>query len=93
MSTSSVTSVWLDSNMPCVAYIAASHPASRPAHSYKHPAAFLISPFTKFITTFPAIPCRTLPTLIDCNPGFLSRGMSLQAKNAWKGVLSLVVST
>ena len=51
-----------------------------------------MSSFTTFITTFPAIRRRTLPTLIGRNHRFLSRGMNLEAKNASSGVSSLVVS-
>ena len=52
-----------------------------------------MSSFTTFITTFPAIRRRTPPTPIGRNPGFLSKGMSLQAKNAPSAVSSLVLST
>ena len=52
-----------------------------------------MSSFTTFITTFPVILRRTSPSPIGRNPGFLSRGMSLQARNAWSGVSSFVVST
>ena len=52
-----------------------------------------MSCFRMFITTFPAIHRRTLPTPIGRNSGLLSRRMSLHAKNASIDVSSLVVST
>ena len=52
-----------------------------------------MSSFATFITTFPVILRRTSPSPIGCNPGFLSRGMSLQAKNASSGVSSFDAST
>ena len=61
MSTSSIDSLCLDSHIPCIASIVVSHPASRSAHNCKHPAAFLMTSFTTFITTLPAIRRRTSP--------------------------------
>ena len=91
--TISIASVSLDSNIMSTKCIAASHPTSWPAHNCKHPAAFLMSSFTTFITTFSAICRRTSPTPIGHIPEFFYRGMSLQAKNTSSGVSPLFVST
>ena len=92
-STSSIASVLFDSSVPCIGCIAALHPALWPAHNCKHPAAFVMSSFTTFITIFPAIRRRALPTSIGRNPGFLSREMGLQAKGTSSDVSYLVVPT
>ena len=93
VSTISIASVSLDSNILCMACMAVSHPVLRPVHNCKHPAVFFMSSFTTFITTFLAICRRTSPSQNGRNPGFLSRGISLQAKNTSSSVSTLVVST
>ena len=63
------------------------------AHNCKYLATFLMSSFTTLFITFTAIRWRTSPTSIGCNPGFLTRWMSLQAINASTGVSTLALST
>ena len=92
LSSKSIFCVSLDLNIPFIAFIAASPPASWPAHDWKHPTAFVTSPFTILTATYPAVCHRTSSIPIGCNPGFLSRGTSLQVKNATSSVSSLVLS-
>ena len=85
-STSSIASALLSSNISCIAWIAASQPAACPVHNCKRPAALIMYFLTICITTFPAILRRTSPIHMGLKPGFLSYGISLQAKNTSRGV-------
>ena len=73
----SVSSLQMISPKAC---IAASHPDSCPAHNCKEPTFLRISGLIVFImTAFPIIRRITYPTPIGRTPGFLFRGISLEA--------------
>ena len=77
----SIASVSLDSNIPCIACIAASHPASWPAHNSKHPAAFLMSqPSVLLFQQFVAEPCllRLVLILDFCQGGWVCKPITLR---------------
>ena len=76
----------LSSNISCIAWMAASLPVSCPVHNCKRPAPLITYLLTICITTFPAILRRISPIHICLKPGFLSNGISLQAKNASRDV-------
>ena len=76
------------SYISCIAWIAASAPASLPAHTCNAPAVLVTSFFYHAHDNFPAILRSTSPTPIGRNPGFLSRGINLHATNASRLALS-----
>ena len=72
----------IDTQVPEVQVPAASQAPDCPAHNCNEAAATYTSFLNTCITTFLIILLSTSPTPIGQSPGFLSSGMSLQAKNA-----------
>ena len=66
------------------ACISASHPASCPAHNCKESALLRISGLIVLMMAFPIIRRITSPTAIGRTPGFLFRGISLEAVYAYR---------
>ena len=80
-STSSTASVFSSSNIVCIAWIAASQPASWPAQTCSEPTEDVISLRTTDTMAFLMILLKTSPTPMGLNPGFFLSGMSWQARN------------
>ena len=80
-------------NIWFIACVAASHPASCPAHNCNDPAFFMISGLIVDIIAFPIIRLNTSPIPIGRTPEYLSRGISLAAVHASKDVFPLIIST
>ena len=69
-----------------IAWMAPSAPASWPALSCRGPAASVMPFFNIIIIIFPVILLKTLPTPTGRNPGFLSKGVNLQAVDTSRDV-------
>ena len=80
----STASVFCSLKISCIAWIAASYPASWPAKTCSEPNDYVISSRIVDTTTLPAICRRISPMLIGRKPRLLSRGINLHAKNASK---------
>ena len=78
----STASVSCSLKISCIAWTAASLPASWPAQTCSEPTDSVISSRIVDTTTLPVIHLRISPVPIGRKPRFLSRGVSLHATNA-----------